>query len=78
MAIIIKTTAEVRYFCTLSEEDSNRVREYAIEHDCELIEAVKALYMSYSDNHIDIYADSDESDFNTKSIDSAEEEDDDY
>ena len=78
MAIIVETTAEVKYTCRLNEEDSDKVIEYAEEHNCELVEAVRALYISNSDNHIDIYEDSDKSDFNTESIDSAEEEGNNY
>ena len=75
--IVVDVTALVNYTCYLSEDDSIKVRKYAEEHDCEIVEAVRELYMSRGDDHIDLYEESVESDFCTQSIDSADEEDED-
>ncbi len=70
--ITVETTATVQYTCRLSEHESEKVKEYAKENDCELAEAVFALY---SLNEIDLYHHSTESDFCTESVDFAYEED---
>lgn len=75
--IVVDVTALVDYTCYLNEDDSIKVKKYAEEHDCELVEAVRELYMSRGDDHIDLYWESVESDFCTQSIDNADEEDED-
>ena len=65
MAMIIMTEATVQYACRLSAEDEQKVRDYAEENDATLEEAVDALY---SDNAINLYTDSWESDFSTNEI----------
>ena len=65
MALIVTTEATVHYACQLSEEDEQKVREYAEQNDVTLEEAVGALY---SDCAINLYAESWESDFNTNTI----------
>lgn len=66
----VEVTASVQYVCYLRDEDAERVREYAEHEDCSLREAVADLY---ADGVIDLYYESNESDFSTESIDSAEE-----
>lgn len=66
--IKVETTATVNYACWLSEEDSQKVIDYADENGLELREAVAELY---ADGKIDLYDDSTESDFSTESIDTA-------
>ena len=73
-------TAEVQYCCELSEEDSQKVIEYAKENNCDYERAVWELYCWY--NRIDLYGNSHESDFSTEDIydvelDEEEEEEDD-
>ena len=70
--ITVEVTASVQYTCKLSEEESEKVKEYAEENECELTEAVYALYIL---GEIDLYGHSTESDFSTESIDFAYEED---
>jgi hypothetical protein len=70
--ITVEVTAMVQYTCKLSEEDSERVKEFAKENDIDLAVAVHELY---SVNEIDLYHHSTESDFSTESIDFAYEED---
>lgn len=70
--ITVEVTAMVQYTCKLSEEDSEKVKEYAEENECELTEAIDMLYSS---DEIDLYHNSTESDFSTESIDFAYEED---
>ena len=67
----VETTATVRYACYLTDEDAEMVREYAENENCSLRDAVADLY---ADGVINLYYDSDETDFSTESIDSAEEE----
>lgn len=69
--LVVQTTAEVLYTCYLSDEDEELVNEYVAENDCDLEEAVRALYYK---NKINLYADSRESDFNTQTIDDVWEE----
>ena len=70
MAMIVMTEATVQYACRLSTEDEQKVRAYAEEYEATLEEAVEALY---SDCAINLYADSWESDFDTKEILDVEE-----
>jgi hypothetical protein len=70
--ITVEVTAMVQYTCKLSEDESEKVKEYAEENECELTEAVHALYNL---GEIDLYGHSTESDFSTESIDFAYEED---
>jgi len=70
----MKVTVEalVQYVCTLSDEDAQKVREYADEHcfgDCE--SAVMDLYWK---GKIDLYHDSVESDFDTQECISVDDE----
>lgn len=69
--LVVQTTAEVLYTCYLSDEDEELVNEYVAENDCDLEDAVRALYYT---NKINLYADSRESDFNTQTIDDVWEE----
>ena len=69
--LVLQTTAEVLYTCYLSDEDENKVRAFMEENDCDLEDAVKELFW---DGELDIYADSQESDFNTQTIDNVWEE----
>lgn len=76
MAYGVTVTATVQYWCTLSEEDSEKVDKYISDCTAEdpmfpptLEEAVAELY---SRCEINLYADSTESDFDTRSIDSVE------
>ena len=71
MALIVMTEATVQYACRLSEEDEQKVREYAEESGATLEEAVEALYSNCA---INLYADSWESDFNTDTILDVDEE----
>jgi hypothetical protein len=68
MWIEVETTATVTYVCNLSEEDTKRVCDYAIEQGLTLREAVAELYAV---GKIDLYDNSTESDFSTESIDRA-------
>lgn len=70
MVYCVNVTAKVQYACWLSEEDGEKVKEYAEENECELETAVWVLY---ADGQINLYADSNESDFSTESIDCVEE-----
>jgi hypothetical protein len=70
--ITVEVTAMVQYTCKLSEEDSEKVKEFARENDIDLDVAVHELY---SVNEIDLYRHSTESDFSTESVDFAYEED---
>lgn len=63
-------TAEVQYCCELSEEDSQKVIEYAKENKCDYERAVWELYCWH--NKIDLYENSHESDFSTENIDEVE------
>ena len=70
MALIVMTEATVQYMCRLTAEDEQMVRDYAKENDTTLEEAVDALY---SDCAINLYANSEESDFSTDAILEVEE-----
>ena len=67
--LTVETTAIVTYTCYLTEEDSEKVINYADENGLELTEAVAELY---SNAEIDLYHESTESDFSTESIDMVE------
>ena len=69
--IIVITEATVQYACRLSEEDEQKVRDYAEENEMTLKEAVSALQ---SDCAINLYADSWEHDFSTNEILSVDED----
>lgn len=66
--------ASVWYHCILSEEESARVLAYAEENDCELEEAVSALYDQAcgTGDGIMLYTDSAEADFMTEEVESVE------
>ena len=67
----VETTALVKYTCFLDEEQAIEVIKYAKEHDCDLEEAVLAMYEDY-EMDFELYHDSTESDFSTESIDFVE------
>lgn len=69
--IQLMVSAKVWYACTLTEEDENAVRDYAEKSGTDLTDAVKELYAK---NEIEIYKDSEESDFMTWEIEDVEEE----
>jgi effector-binding domain-containing protein len=71
MKITVETTATVTYTCFLTEEDSEKVINYADENGLELTEAVAELY---ANSEINLYHNSTESDFSTESIDMVEKE----
>ena len=66
MWIEVETTATVTYICSLNEEDTKKVCDYANETGLTLKEAVAELY---SDGEIDLYDCATESDFSTEAID---------
>lgn len=75
--IVVEVKAEVTYACWLSDEDSEKVKKFAEENEMELVEAAEYLYFntdSNDKNHINLYANSTESDFSTEEFVSAEEE----
>ena len=67
----VTVTATVQYTCFLDDADACRVNEYAKQNECTLEEAVWALY---TDDTLNLYDNSTESDFTTESIDQVEEE----
>lgn len=71
MRLTVETTATVICTCFLTEEDSEKVINYADENGLELTEAVAELY---DNSEINLYYDSTESDFSTESIDMVERE----
>ena len=71
MILTVETTAIVTYTCYLTEEDSEKVINYADENGLELTEAVAELY---GNSEINLYHESTESDFSTESIDMVERE----
>ena len=71
MILVVETTAIVTYACYLTEEDSEKVINYADENGLELTEAVAELY---ENSEINLYHESTESDFSTESIDRVERE----
>lgn len=70
--IKIETTAEVVTTCYLTNADEEKVKTFMEENECDLEEAVEALFWT---NELDIYSNSTESDFQTQSIDLVIEED---
>lgn len=68
--MIVTTIATVQYICFLKDEDAEMVREYAENENCSLRDAVTDLY---ADGVINLYYESNETDFSTESIISAEE-----
>lgn len=69
--IKIETTAEVITTCYLTGKDEEKVRAFMKENECDLEEAVEALFWT---NELNIYLNSTESDFHTQSIDLVTEE----
>lgn len=68
--IKLQTTAEVNYVCILNAEDEEKVRQLMKEKDLDLEDAVRELFWDMS-----VYLDSEETDFNTVSIDDVWEDD---
>lgn len=68
--IEVITEARVQYTCLLNDIDSQAVIECAAENDMDFAEAVNYLY---NRGEIDLYGNSTESDFCTRSIDDAYE-----
>ena len=69
--IIVEVTASVLYTCHLTEDDSEKVKEFAEENDCDW---ETAIYELYSTGELDLYHNSTESDFSTECIESAHED----
>ncbi len=71
--MVVNTRATVWYICYLDEEQEKLVRDYAKNHDVDLVDAVRELY---NDISIDfpLYKDSSESDFCTEEIISVEDQ----
>lgn len=69
--IRVETTAEVITTCILTDEDEEKVKAFMEENDCDLEDAVRALFWN---NELNIYDQSTESDFHTETIDLVEEE----
>lgn len=63
--IELQTEATVSYWCQLSEEDEQKVRDFAKENNVSLTYSVEELWMR---NEIEIYKYSTESDFSTEKI----------
>ena len=72
MAYGVEVTATVQYWCILSDEDSEKVDEYMSDHAEEDPTLEEAIGVLYGNGEINLYDDSTESDFLTKSIDNAE------
>ena len=60
-----QTEATVSYWCQLSEEDEQKVRDFAEENNVGLTYAVEELWMR---DEIELYRYSTESDFSTEKI----------
>lgn len=68
--MIVTTTATVQYACYLTDEEEEKVLEYAEAHpNMELTEVVDELWAA---GEIDLYRESVETDFSTESIDSVD------
>lgn len=68
--MIVTTTATVQYACYLTDEEEEKVLEYAEAHpNMELTEVVDELWAA---GEIDLYRESTESDFSTESIDAVD------
>lgn len=66
----VTTTATVQYVCYLTDEEEEKVLEYAEAHpEKTLIEVVDELW---AQGEINLYRESAESDFSTESIDSVD------
>ena len=63
--IKLQTEALVNYCCYLSEEDEQKVREFAEENDVGLTYSIEELWMR---NEIEIYRNATECDFSTEKI----------
>ena len=63
--IELQTEARSVYWCQLSEEDAQKVRDFAKDNDVGLTYAVEELWMR---DEIEIYRYSTESDFSTEKI----------
>lgn len=63
--IELRTEARSFYWCLLSKEDEQKVREFAEENNVGLTYAVEELWMR---DEIEIYRHSTESDFSTEKI----------
>ena len=63
--IKLRTEARSFYWCLLSKEDEQKVREFAEKNDVGLTYAVEELWMR---DEIEIYRHSTESDFSTEKI----------
>ena len=61
----VEVEAKVLYTCFLSQEDENKVKQYAEENNCEFEQAVWELYWK---SEISLYYNSTESDFSTEEI----------
>ena len=68
--IQLMVSAKVWYACTLTEKDEKAVRDYAEKNGTDLTDSVKELYAK---NEIEIYQDSEESDFTTWEIEDVED-----
>ena len=65
MALVVMVEATVTYACKLSKEDEKKVLEYIGDTDLSIEDAVMELY---NENEIDLYKNSDESDFCTNYV----------
>ena len=63
--IELETEATVSYWCQLSEEDEQKVRDFAKEYNVGLTYAVEELWMR---DEIELYRYSTENDFSTEKI----------
>ena len=63
--IELQTEALVSYWCLLSKEDEQKVRDFVKDNKVSLTYAVEELWMR---NEIEIYRNSTESDFSTEKI----------
>lgn len=70
MRLVATVEATVTYACYLSEEDSQKVINYIGDTDLSLEDAVHELY---SMGDINLYANSEESDFSTDKVTQVEE-----
>lgn len=68
--MIVTTTATVQYVCYLTDEEGQKVLEYAKAHaDMSLADAVDELW---AQGEVDLYRECAEADFSTESIDSVD------
>ena len=66
----VEVEAKVLYTCFLSQEDENKVKQYAEENECDYEKAVWDLYCA---SEISLYYNSTESDFSTEEVICVEE-----